>query len=316
MAEDRMLSDEILLGLINSKGGGGGGGTTNYNSLENKPQIGGVTLQGNKSLGDLGIKNEFIGTTAQWNALTAEQRKAYDTYQFTDDFMEGRYIYLPTIYTEEERQVGVWTDGKPLYQKTYRSIQLTNATNVTVDANFGSGNNIVSFNAVANGTVQNVRYQIPTTDYLLNANDQCYPEVRGDSLVIIVGGNWSAYTCDMTVLYTKTTDTAGSGIWTPSGEMAHHYSTDEQVIGTWIDGSTLYEKVITGFSITLQANTLKDTGINVSYISKLVSCTALGNDDISVLPVAGYKIDSKLQILGFQNGNIVDKCLIRYTKAS
>lgn len=34
---------------------GGGGGTTNYNLLTNKPQINGVTLQGNKSLADLGI---------------------------------------------------------------------------------------------------------------------------------------------------------------------------------------------------------------------------------------------------------------------
>lgn len=34
---------------------GGGGGTSDYNDLSNKPQIGGVTLSGNKSLADLGI---------------------------------------------------------------------------------------------------------------------------------------------------------------------------------------------------------------------------------------------------------------------
>lgn len=55
MAEDRMLNDEILLGLIKANSGGGGGGTTNYNDLSNKPQIGGNTLQGDKSLADLGI---------------------------------------------------------------------------------------------------------------------------------------------------------------------------------------------------------------------------------------------------------------------
>lgn len=37
---------------------GGGGGTTNYNSLSNKPQIGGVTLSGNKTLHDLGAAAE------------------------------------------------------------------------------------------------------------------------------------------------------------------------------------------------------------------------------------------------------------------
>ena len=55
MTEDRMLNDEILLGLIKANGGGGGGGTTNYNDLSNKPQIAGTTLSGNKSLADLGI---------------------------------------------------------------------------------------------------------------------------------------------------------------------------------------------------------------------------------------------------------------------
>jgi len=54
--EDRMLSDEILLGIINSKsGGGGGGGTSNYNDLSNQPQINGNTLIGNKSASDLGL---------------------------------------------------------------------------------------------------------------------------------------------------------------------------------------------------------------------------------------------------------------------
>lgn len=42
----------ILKGKINS--GGGGGGTTNYNSLSNKPQLNGVTLEGKKSLDDVG----------------------------------------------------------------------------------------------------------------------------------------------------------------------------------------------------------------------------------------------------------------------
>lgn len=35
--------------------GGGSGGTTNYNALDNRPQINGVTLAGNKSTSDLGI---------------------------------------------------------------------------------------------------------------------------------------------------------------------------------------------------------------------------------------------------------------------
>ena len=59
MAEERMLNDEILLGLIKANSGGGGGGTTDYEDLNNKPQIGGVTLSGNKSLSDLGAQEKL-----------------------------------------------------------------------------------------------------------------------------------------------------------------------------------------------------------------------------------------------------------------
>lgn len=53
---------EYLLSLIAAGGGGGGGGgTTNYDLLTNKPQINGVTLQGNKTLAQLGIASATGG---------------------------------------------------------------------------------------------------------------------------------------------------------------------------------------------------------------------------------------------------------------
>lgn len=59
--------------------GGGGGGTSDYSELTNKPQIGGVTLTGNKTASDLGLvaaengkglsSNDF--TTALKNVINA-----------------------------------------------------------------------------------------------------------------------------------------------------------------------------------------------------------------------------------------------------
>lgn len=81
MAENRTFSDEVLLGLIKSNsGGGGGGGTSNYNQLENKPQIGGVTLQGNKSLADLGIAS----ANALDNKVDKVNGKGLSTNDYTD----------------------------------------------------------------------------------------------------------------------------------------------------------------------------------------------------------------------------------------
>lgn len=43
-----------LIGSLSS--GGGSGGTSNYNDLSNKPSINGVTLSGDKTTSDLGLK--------------------------------------------------------------------------------------------------------------------------------------------------------------------------------------------------------------------------------------------------------------------
>lgn len=50
------ITDNIKLGkLVGSSGSTGGSGSSNYNDLENKPSINGVSLTGNKTSADLGV---------------------------------------------------------------------------------------------------------------------------------------------------------------------------------------------------------------------------------------------------------------------
>lgn len=42
--------------LFTEPGGGGGGGTSDYNDLDNKPQINSITLVGNKTASDLSVE--------------------------------------------------------------------------------------------------------------------------------------------------------------------------------------------------------------------------------------------------------------------
>lgn len=96
--------EELLLELkeVIEAGGGGGGGTTNYNLLENKPQIGGVTLSGNKTLDELGLSTEL--------------RKVMDmiTGQFSteSDYSEGDIvIHDKTLYVfTTDHTAGQWND--------------------------------------------------------------------------------------------------------------------------------------------------------------------------------------------------------------
>lgn len=185
---DRMLSDEILLGLIKKNGGGGGGGTTNYNQLENKPQIAGTTLQGNKSLADLGIasaqdvKKEFIGTLDEWNALTTAQQKEYDTYQITNDYSEA---LMPNYSTTEQKTGQKWVDDKDIYFKVVNMSEVLTVPSQTwtdtgvdssyidtlVDAKFYDANSVnYTMNAAKlNGTTPHITVmQFRTTQIGIN----------------------------------------------------------------------------------------------------------------------------------------------------
>ena len=236
MAEDRMLSDEVLLALINKNSGGGGGGTDDYNDLKNQPKINNNTLVGNNTASDLGlvaaeagkglstndytnadkaivggvtaalankadksaVKNEFIGTLAQWNALTTAQKKAYDTYQITDDYTEGSGG-LPNYSTTEQLTGQKWIDGKDVYFKTYQTTTTPNVDNY-IDLTSANIDKIISndgtFFIDASGNQAVAQYFNSSDDRL-----QMYYDVANKRLVIRSVS--SALTVYVTLKYTK-----------------------------------------------------------------------------------------------------------------
>lgn len=154
---------------------------------------------------------------------------------------KGNLIYLPALYSEEEREVGVWTDGKPLYQKT------VTISSVSYDSSWHEvDHNISDIDTI--GSVEGV---------VIDGNGDAYYPANtyrpAYTIGILIGAtktkieyinNWlnSANKLIVTLQYTKTTDQPGSGKYLPEGQYAHHYSTSEKVVGTWVDGSTIYER--------------------------------------------------------------------------
>ena len=189
-------------------------------------------------------------TQAEYDALPDTKltdgvlRAIKDEYSPADTKMVG----LAECYSTTEKQVGCWVDGKPLYQKT---ISYDNTSNTTISINVASLNidrlvdTKLSSKNVQGSQVASAYYSGYNTDKL-----RCWYEPPTTSLYIERGDEY-AKTSDgyITIRYTKTTDTAGSGTWTPEGVPAHHYSTTEQVIGTYF-GKTLYEK---GFNVGTQS---------------------------------------------------------------
>lgn len=149
-------------------------------------------------------------------------------------------IFTPIIYSDNERVVGVWRDNKPLYQKTWDL-----GSDITVNANSWTNTaiSVSDFNIEKIVNVGCINSGGTLWDFVGANCDQAYVQLLQTRNVAIT----VRY---VTLCYTKTTDSAGSGNWNTDGVPTVHYSTSEQVIGTWIDGKPLYERTINGGALS------------------------------------------------------------------
>lgn len=221
----------------------------------------------------------------------------------------GGTLIQPVIYSDTEREVGVWRDGKPLYQITfsgYVNIVSTSRTWTVIRTSQELSSLNIDTAFIADGT------------YLVDSNDNTIylsPTITGrDAGIGIIFGvaitdtgalaivtdnmtSGSNY-CSVTIQYTKTTDTAGSGTWTPSGVPAVHYSTDEQIIGTWVDGSTIYQRAFTGLSTPTRGTGWAEiTDIDASTWENIIDAT------VYRVSGAGTLVKMPLAEIGISNNN-------------
>ena len=248
-------------------------------------------------------------TQAEYDALPASKESDNVLYCIKDKATADTTV-APIIYSEEEQEVGVWTDGKPLYQKSFSGTTLTsgNATSIMSASNIDS---IIGVSGYVNdGTSQ---YCIPYRD-----GGDYMSAYRTSSDVFT---NYSNYfrgkNFILTLQYTKTTDQPGSGKYAPSGVPAVHYSENEQVVGTWMDGKPIYEKTYVFSSpIILTVNTWTSlTGLTVNDIDTPISAELRDNRSV----IMAVKIDMKddpVSVFTSQENTTttVYSATIRYTK--
>jgi len=101
-------------------------------------------------------------------------------------------------------------------------------------------------------------------------------------------------------------DDTGNGITIDGGFSGKHtYSTEEQVVGTWIDGSPIYQKTYT-YSVPPSGVEITVCTDNFTKILKME--TLLSNDNYPNIPLAGcpYIVDSAGNTFAFyQSGNTI-----------
>jgi len=107
-------------------------------------------------------------------------------------------------YSTEEQVVGIWIDGKPLYQKTYNFGSLPNSTSKELSSGL-TNVNIVNIFGISRGTdILGMPLPRATSDGTYTI-DLTY---RSDNKIRVTTANsWSGYdTTYITLQYTKTTD--------------------------------------------------------------------------------------------------------------
>lgn len=249
------MSGKFMMNGIEYLGGGSGGGGGNVDDV----YVNGVSV----------LDSDKIAQVVSYKEVTLAEYMALPDTKYTDgiayfikDSTEAEG-FPPLIYSKEERQIGVWIDGKPLYEKTYdlgSDISISYNSWTEVNANYPTNCGLIIHSdcctsggtyasGISVGKKSNGKFEMQSGR---NGNNQ---SIRY-----------------FTIQYTKTTDTAGSGIWAGNGAMAHHYSTNEVIVGTWIDGKPVYERT---FSKTLASS--PDSGgdsfiiaENITYIDTFI----------------------------------------------
>ncbi len=176
------------------------------------------------------------------------------------------------MYSTDEKMIGQWIDGKPLYQRTVSVGTITLGTTKTVDYSdwnlselinvFGCG--MLYYNSENQGravipaksTNATYTYEVTMKANMANTALAIYSSSgKGASSILDVY---------VTIQYTKTTDSAIS-----IGDDTD-YSTEEKIVGTWIDGSPIFQRTV---QMTLPAKD-SDITLNVSSwnINLVVSC--------------------------------------------
>ena len=255
-------------------GDGGGGGSGGHTILDNEGdsltqrtnlQFKGAYSDDNATDDTTEVNVVRKMTKAEFDLLSDDEKVGF--INITDITSGGDDRFQPVVYSEDEREIGVWTDGKPIYQKSYKitGVNINGGWNVLIT----SASNIDTFVggkcALADST-----YKYTWDAYYNSSNNVAIYNFLGGAIL-----NASGY---ITIQYTKTTDTAGSGQWTPQGVPAHHYSEDEQVVGTWIDGNTLYEKTYAITSqLSLTANTWTQTTFAQGNLNRITEVRITDN---------------------------------------
>lgn len=223
------------------------------------------------------------------------------------------------VYSTAEQKIGVWTDGKPLYSKVIAS-----ATEIKV------GDVALNWTTIMSAGVSNavlVKCEAFNSIYSSTRNVPVSYRLNGGNLQYYSPSALAEYNINGFILYyTKTTDTATSP--KVPYEPLHEWSTEEKLVGYWIDGKAVYEKTVSCGA--LPNVTMKSIAHGITNLDRVISMggTALnptGNthlplpfasntESVVYLAVVGNNV--QITTLNDRSGFTTSYVTLRYTKTT
>lgn len=187
------------------------------------------------------------------------------------------------LYSTTEKVVGCWTDGKPVYQKTIVDTMptiITDGTEVSKEISIGATiDTIVDSDVFIKNTTGTT---VKATTFVANPNNHFRYTIINNTdstssrrnKVYVLGSyvSWSEKPLYITIQYTKTTDAANSFKWGDEND----YSTNEKIVGTWIDGSYVYQKTIDYGTLPNTPTAPVGKAHNISNIDTIVNIKGIG----------------------------------------
>ena len=222
------------------------------------------------------------------------------------------------LYSTDEQLIGRWIDGKPLYQKVI-NCGATPSRVCTFPHGISNLETVVLLRGIGRINERWDFLPYPTPDSITY---QVRLDILKSSNIRFSYGSGADLYQEVYVIiqYTKSTDSS------MSISDSNEYSTDEQVVGHWIDNKIVYQKV---YEVDINSN---EGGVNVTIpsVDTLIECKISYKDPRpSMGSVNYYQANTDSIRIYFENGKLNWKCgstypykpihvvaILRYTKTT
>ena len=244
--------------------GGGTGGTSDYNALENKPQINGVTLQGNLSNSDLGIKQTYTANDIAFTDGETFQQK-FDLGELTG----------PKGDTGAQGPAG--TDGNDATINGQNAINLVAGENIDI-AQDGS-NVTISSTGSSGGATYTAGTNIEITDDgIINNTIPYYYNSNTSAFKITTNNNDNNNTASVII----GDSISGRGFYNVAvGKSMSIFGDYNVALGVGVSTNNHDRCVLLGFSVTADSNNQFVLGSSNSPINEMKVVTSDGDKYIA-----------------------------------